>query len=574
MQQTMGFEQLTDAELIRAAQWGAPWVRQHLVAVYQPLVHALAARALDGRADADEVVRSVVQDTLGRAEFTLGTLPQVEAVRPWFVSVAVASTLSHAAGVRAQPAARAGSGGDPAGVLLWLDVEDALMAALWSLEQDGWLSRYETAAALSWSAHDTAMRMEAVGVRMDRARSVTVALAREPRCPALARQVSAWDGRPGAAWREELAGHTVQCAHCATGIVAAGPSRATATAATTVTAAAASGGMTAAATEHAAFDTFDTFDDPDASGAFDATETYLVRPHPADPSAPAGHVSTAAAVGSRSSRAARRRRRQADERTRRRATVAAGIAVAAVTAGAFSLQSRDGEDRLEANRAAAPGLDLPLGNDPGTLTASPSTAAASPSASASATAKPSGAPTKATATPTKSPRPTTATPAPKRPTTPAATTAAPTRSATPTGGTDTGTGGGSQQDTGQKSTADQVIALVNAERAKAGCGPLSANAALTRAAQGHSDDMAARDFFDHTNPDGDGPGQRVTAAGYPWSTYGENIAMGQKTPEQVMEAWMNSPGHRANILNCDFKEIGIGIHSSGGPYWTQVFGAR
>ncbi|MEK9520968.1 CAP domain-containing protein [Streptomyces venezuelae] len=103
---------------------------------------------------------------------------------------------------------------------------------------------------------------------------------------------------------------------------------------------------------------------------------------------------------------------------------------------------------------------------------------------------------------------------------------------------------------------------------------MSANATLTRAAQGHSEDMAARDFFDHTNPDGAGPGERVTAAGYPWSTYGENIAMGQSSPEQVMESWMNSPGHRANILNCDFKEIGIGIHSQGGPYWTQVFGAR
>ncbi|BAU87675.1 allergen V5/tpx-1 family protein [Streptomyces laurentii] len=86
--------------------------------------------------------------------------------------------------------------------------------------------------------------------------------------------------------------------------------------------------------------------------------------------------------------------------------------------------------------------------------------------------------------------------------------------------------------------------------------------------------MAARDFFDHTNPDGDGPGERVTATGYQWSTYGENIAKGQATAAEVMEGWMNSPGHRANILNCDFREIGIGLHTSGGPYWTQVFGAR
>ncbi len=119
-----------------------------------------------------------------------------------------------------------------------------------------------------------------------------------------------------------------------------------------------------------------------------------------------------------------------------------------------------------------------------------------------------------------------------------------------------------------------MIGLVNEERAKAGCGPLTEHPLLTKAAQGHSDDMAARDFFDHTNPDGDGPGERITAAGYTWSSYGENIAKGQTTPAQVMDAWMNSPGHRANILNCGFKEIGIGLHTSGGPYWTQAFGSR
>ncbi|MYV68841.1 RNA polymerase, partial [Streptomyces sp. SID2131] len=132
-----------------------------------------------------------------------------------------------------------------------------------------------------------------------------------------------------------------------------------------------------------------------------------------------------------------------------------------------------------------------------------------------------------------------------------------------------------KQDSGHTSVEEQVIALVNAERAKEGCGPVTGNSLLARAAQGHSDDMAARDFFDHTNPDGAGPGERVTATGYGWSTYGENIAMGQRTAEQVMESWMNSPGHRANILNCSFKELGVGLHTGdGGPYWTQVFGAR
>ncbi|MEV4675526.1 MULTISPECIES: CAP domain-containing protein [Actinomadura] len=121
--------------------------------------------------------------------------------------------------------------------------------------------------------------------------------------------------------------------------------------------------------------------------------------------------------------------------------------------------------------------------------------------------------------------------------------------------------------------AAQVISLVNKERAKNGCRALTSNGKLAVAAQGHSADMARRGFFDHTNPDGKSPGDRITAAGYRWSTYGENIAKGQPTPASVMTSWMNSPGHRANILNCSFREIGVGVVKSGGPYWTQVFGA-
>ncbi|MQY03345.1 CAP domain-containing protein [Actinomadura macrotermitis] len=121
--------------------------------------------------------------------------------------------------------------------------------------------------------------------------------------------------------------------------------------------------------------------------------------------------------------------------------------------------------------------------------------------------------------------------------------------------------------------ASQVVTLVNAQRAKNGCRPLTVNAKLGRAAQAHSADMAARHYFDHTSKDGRSPGDRITAAGYRWITYGENIAMGQQTPASVMNAWMNSSGHRANILNCAFKEIGVGVALSGGPYWTQDFGA-
>jgi uncharacterized protein YkwD len=75
----------------------------------------------------------------------------------------------------------------------------------------------------------------------------------------------------------------------------------------------------------------------------------------------------------------------------------------------------------------------------------------------------------------------------------------------------------------------------------------------------------------HTGSDGSSPGDRITRAGYTWSAYGENVAYGYATPEQVMNGWMNSPGHRANILNCSFKEIGVGL-AQPGSYWTQDFG--
>jgi uncharacterized protein YkwD len=122
----------------------------------------------------------------------------------------------------------------------------------------------------------------------------------------------------------------------------------------------------------------------------------------------------------------------------------------------------------------------------------------------------------------------------------------------------------------------QVVTLTNAERAKAGCGPLSVNATLTAVAQAHSQDMATNDYFDHNSQDGRTPFDRMTAAGYRYSTAAENIAAGQRTPQDVMTAWMNSPGHRANILNCALKEIGVGYATDSasryGVYWTQDFG--
>ncbi|PSM40662.1 stress protein [Streptomyces dioscori] len=124
-------------------------------------------------------------------------------------------------------------------------------------------------------------------------------------------------------------------------------------------------------------------------------------------------------------------------------------------------------------------------------------------------------------------------------------------------------------------TAAEVRALTNAERAAAGLPPLAEDPLLTRAAQAHSADMVARAFYSHTAPDGSEPWDRAAAAGSPRRTIGENIACGQRSPAEVVRGWMDSPGHRANILKPAFTHLGVGFAGGGpaGTYWTQLFGA-
>ncbi|MEU4354197.1 CAP domain-containing protein [Streptomyces virginiae] len=117
-----------------------------------------------------------------------------------------------------------------------------------------------------------------------------------------------------------------------------------------------------------------------------------------------------------------------------------------------------------------------------------------------------------------------------------------------------------------------VVTLVNQERARAGCGPIRANPPLAALAGAFSKDMATRGFFGHDDPDGNTPWDRAARAGLS-GLGGENIARGQGDAGSVMKAWMNSPGHKANILHCEFRTLGVGAHfAAGGPWWTQDFG--
>ena len=119
----------------------------------------------------------------------------------------------------------------------------------------------------------------------------------------------------------------------------------------------------------------------------------------------------------------------------------------------------------------------------------------------------------------------------------------------------------------------QLLNLINAERASRGLSTLSADNLLAQVAEAHSQDMINRDFFDHVNPDGLDPGERLYNAGYAASTWGETIGAGQSTPAAMLSGWLNSPPHRAILLSPDYTEIGLGYVAGGdaGHYWTGVF---
>ncbi|MEU2145910.1 MULTISPECIES: CAP domain-containing protein [Streptomyces] len=238
------------------------------------------------------------------------------------------------------------------------------------------------------------------------------------------------------------------------------------------------------------------------------------------------------------------------------------------TGGAPDLLTQGGSSTAPADRSSSPagrGSERPEApsatpSKTPSKTPSPSKTSKAPSKSAapSTSKKPAATPSKKSKAPTTAPEKSSA-PSSKAPA-PPKTSAAPPPSKKPSP---------SPTDASARS---EVLALVNQERAKVGCSPLSTSAPLTSLAQNFSEDMADRGFFDHTDPDGDTPWDRAAEAGVQ-GLAAENIARGQADAQAVMEGWMNSEGHRANILNCDYKTIGIGVHEgSGGPWWVQNFG--
>ncbi|MER6332089.1 sigma-70 family RNA polymerase sigma factor [Streptomyces sp. NPDC001034] len=549
------------AALVTAAREGDAAAQDALVGAYLPLVYNIVGRALNGSVDVDDVV----QETMLRALDGLGGLRTPERFRSWLVAIAMNQVRDHWLARQSAPAAveeahdladpgadfvdltvvqlqLSGQRQETAHATRWLEPGDRGLLSLWWLECAGELTRAEVAAALDLKPEHTAVRVQRMKAQLEAARVVVRALDARPRCEELRTVLATWDGKPSALWRKRIARHARGCPRCsglwsglmpAEGLLA-GLALVPAAPALLAALRSAPGGMAPVA----ATGPLDARSGSGGSGAGAGSGAgrRAVRTH-----------SGGRGDGRDGSRGASRRRR----RIRRRAV--GGILAACVAGGGlwyFGIGSQPATSDTAADRSAGASVaDL----------SAPSAVPTSPSPSASASEKP-GKPKKPEKpekkAPGKSPSPTrrsTPTPRPATPPAPVRTTAPP-----PSG-----------------DTVSQVVALVNKERASAGCAPLTEDPRLQQAAQAHSDDMAARHFFDHVNPDGADPGQRITAAGYRWSAYGENIAMGQQSPASVMDAWMNSSGHRANILNCSFKNIGVGVHKgAGGPWWTQDFGTK
>ncbi|MEE1823421.1 sigma-70 family RNA polymerase sigma factor [Streptomyces sp. BE20] len=531
----------TGTTLVLAAQAGDPQAREALVAAWLPLVYNVAGRALNGHADVDDVA----QETMIRALDGLDGLRDPEAFRSWLVAITMNQVRRRSTGQQqaavggldetwelADPRAdftdltilRLGLSGqrrEVAEATRWLDPDDQELLALWWLEASGELTRAELAAALDLTPQHTAVRVQRMKKQLEAGRVVVRALTAYPRCPELAELTGGWDGAPDSVWRKRIARHIRACAACdglgrdlfpAEGLLAglALVPVPMDSPAGLALQAASAASAASAAPPAGSGGTGSGATAPGGSGA-----------PPADPAG--GHGGWA-------------------EFARRKTVLAGGTAAvlaAATLAMVWPHHPQPGETVPEPTTpAAAPDtpstVSIPAPPEP-----RPETPSAVPSPTVTAAAEPA---------PVEPPVPSTP---------PATVTPSSSRSATP-----------------PPSPERQLVDLVNAERARIGCGPLRIDPKLHAAAQKHSEDMVARTFFDHVSPDGTRADSRLGAAGYRWSQWGENLDRGPSAPAVVFSRWMDGGIHQSNMLDCAFKDVGIGV--AGGPaglYWTQDLGA-
>ncbi|MFJ7987327.1 sigma-70 family RNA polymerase sigma factor [Streptomyces sp. NPDC096351] len=523
--------------LVEAARAGDAHARDALVRAYLPLVHNIVGRALDGHADTDDIV----QETMVRALDGLGGLRDPARFRSWLVAIAMNGIrrrwrerqqapvpgLDRAADL-ADPAAgdfteatilRLGLSGqrrDVARATRWLDEDDRELLALWWLEAAGELTRAELAEGLGGiSPQHAAVRVQRMKERLETGRTVVRALDAVPICPDLAETVDAWDGRPSPLWRKRVARHVRDCTACSarvSGRSGLAPVEGLLVGLGLVPPLVAGLGE-ASAPEALAYDTA-------ASGSAvpDPTAPGLGTP---DPAAIAPQTPAAArpdgAGGSAPDPAA------TGTGTRWTPLRKAGVAGAAAVAvlGAVALLVPQPHARME------PGS--PVAAPP--ATPAPTTPPATPGPTRTATPTPT--PTTATPTPRRTPRPT---PAPSR--------------------------------------EERVTGLVNRLRAEAGCAPLRIDPRLTEAARGYARDMAARGYFGHASPEGEYADSRISAAGYSWSAWAENLDRGTTDPASVVDDWTDGSMHEENMLDCRYRDTGVAsAPGPAGTVWVQKLAA-
>ncbi|WP_432096585.1 sigma-70 family RNA polymerase sigma factor [Streptomyces sp. bgisy100] len=591
-------------ELVTAARAGDPHARERLVSDCLPLVYNIVGRALDGHADVDDVV----QETMFRALDGLGGLREPTGFRSWLVAIAM-NQIRRRWNARQQTAVTsldlAPEAPDPTGdftdlsilrlglsgqrrevaeATRWLDADDRHLLALWWQEAAGTLTRAELAAALDTTPQHTAVRVKRMKDQLEVARVVVRALASEPRCPTLATVTTAWDGRPAPLWRKRIARHARTCRRCAghwTDLVPAEGLLAGLALVLPLSGAGTPSWLSgpAGTVAHGTALPADGAAGPQIPAAAPSGHP---APAPTGPAAPAGPSPAApnppaTAPGTPGSPGPAPADGAADSGTTGAAlpnsgttgtppTYSATTGTPLPSSGSTGVQppgpGASGPDAAGGSRARrsaavaggllAGGVVLALLWPSGRAPAERPSVAAPPSTRTPATESPAPAPTPSTTTARPSSPPPKRTPRAAEPSRrPRTTPAAPRQEPGP----------GPEQ---------RLTSLVNAARADAGCAPLRIDPRLSAAARTHARDMAARHYYDHANPEGEHADARISAAGYDWSRWAENLNRGPSDPARVVDSWTDGSIHEENMLDCRYRDTGVAaVPGSEGTLWVQ-----
>ncbi|MFI9121165.1 sigma-70 family RNA polymerase sigma factor [Streptomyces bikiniensis] len=537
--------------LVEAARAGDPHARDELVRAYLPLVHNVVGRALDGHADTDDIV----QETMVRALDGLSGLRDPARFRSWLVAIAMNGIRRRWHERRQAPVAgldQAADLADPAGdfteltilrlglsgqrrdvarATRWLDGDDRELLALWWLEAAGELTRAELAEGLGVPPQHAAVRVQRMKERLETGRAVVRALDALPPCPELTETLTSWDGRPSPLWRKRIARHLRACDACASRVT--GRSGLVPVEGLLVGIGLVPPLGLAALTTDGPSPELAAYGEPVPSGPFPdtgpavpgngpegTTGVYGSGPDGGSAGYGSGPAGGSAGHGDGSAAGPGGGGEGAGRWAPGRGAVLAGVAAVAVLGAVFLLVPSEPEARVRPGKpvAAPPATPAPV-------TTSPS---------------PSPAPT------TPAPAPTTTTPAPRRTTPPPP---------PPTSG-------------------ERVTVLVNRLRAEAGCAPLRTDPRLVAAARAYARDMVARGYYGHSSPEGDFADARITAAGYSWSAWAENLARGATGPEAVVEDWRDGSMHEENMLDCRYRDTGVAsVPGPRGTVWVQKLAA-